>query len=206
MQSSKRKFQTLLNGLGARPTSSPAEEVNNGSQTAFLGRKEQGTPFKKLRTGRPASSRVSTSSRASNNGMPHKKSASVATGKLSTQEQAPPVSLNDHERLYNPYDRDAFLARLKTYSKVMDWSDKPARVDGHEWAKRGWACRKNEKNERVRCDYCFVEIVVKINVKDVDGVEQKVYVASNIGMSQLRTHLMLLTILQRMLWSTSMPP
>lgn len=47
-----------------------------------------------------------------------------------------------------------------------------------EWAKRGWVC---QKKERVRCCLCNVEILVKLNKKEVDGKEEDVYVAQNIG-------------------------
>lgn len=49
-----------------------------------------------------------------------------------------------------------------------------------EWAKRGWVC---QKFERVRCCLCNVEILVKLNKKEVDGKEEPVYLAQNIGMS-----------------------
>lgn len=180
MSSSKRKFQALLNGLGSKSSNSHTEGVNNGSQTALGGRQQ----LKRLRTGRPgsvASSSITLAAEAKSN-MVHRKSSSVATATLSTTDQAPPVAMNDSERQYNPYDREAFLARLKTYSKVLDWADKPTRVDAPEWAKRGWV---NKKNERVRCVHCFVEIVVKLHVKEVNGVEENVYVTANIGKLQL---------------------
>jgi hypothetical protein len=48
-----------------------------------------------------------------------------------------------------------------------------------EWAKRGWVC---QKFERVRCSFCNVEILVKLNKKEVDGKEEPVYLAQNISM------------------------
>ena len=42
------------------------------------------------------------------------------------------------------------------------------------FVRKGW--------ERVRCELCDVEILVKLNVKEVDGEEQRVLNASEIGM------------------------
>lgn len=100
--------------------------------------------------------------------MAHKKSASVATATADTS--APK---------YAPWDRGEFLKRLKSFSNLADWTPKPARVNEVEWAKRGWVC---QKFERVRCCLCHVEILVKLNKKEVDGKEEDVYVAQNIGM------------------------
>jgi len=71
------------------------------------------------------------------------------------------------------------LNRLKSFSNLTDWTPKPARVNEVEWAKRGWVC---QKFERVRCCLCKVEILVKLNKKEVDGKEVPVYIAENIGM------------------------
>lgn len=46
------------------------------------------------------------------------------------------------------------------------------------WAKRGWVC---QKQERVRCCLCNKEILVRLNKKEVEGREEDVYVAQNIG-------------------------
>lgn len=97
----------------------------------------------------------------------HKKSASLATG----------TSGQDTPR-YAPWDREAFLKRLKSFSSLTDWTPKPTRVNEVEWAKRGWVC---QKKERVRCCLCNVEILVKLNKKEVDGKEEDVFVAQNIG-------------------------
>lgn len=100
--------------------------------------------------------------------MKHKKSASVAVAP--TANESPK---------YAPWDRTEFLKRLKSFSNLTDWTPKPARVNEVEWAKRGWVC---QKSERVRCCLCNVEILVKLNKKEVDGKEVPVYVPGNIGM------------------------
>jgi DNA-directed RNA polymerase subunit RPC12/RpoP len=79
---------------------------------------------------------------------------------------------------YAPWDRTAFLQRLKTFSNLTDWTPKPSKVNEVEWAKRGWVC---QKLEQVRCSLCNIEILVKLNRKEVDGKAIPVYVAQNIG-------------------------
>jgi hypothetical protein len=88
-----------------------------------------------------------------------------------------PVGSGDTPK-YAPWDRTAFLQRLKTFSNLTDWTPKPSKVNEVEWAKRGWVC---QKLERVRCSLCNIEILVKLNRKEVDGKEVPVYVAQNIG-------------------------
>jgi len=110
---------------------------------------------------------VSALSRVSAATSQHKKSASLATA----------ASSQDVPR-YAPWDREAFLKRLKSFSSLTDWTPKPAKVNEVQWAKRGWTC---QKKERVRCCLCSKEILVKLNKKEVDGKEEDVYVAQNIG-------------------------
>lgn len=43
-----------------------------------------------------------------------------------------------------------------------------------------------KKWERVRCELCEKEIVVKLNVKEVDGQEERVLNASEIGTHNIR--------------------
>lgn len=98
--------------------------------------------------------------------MKHKKSASVAVAPTASETPK-----------YAPWDRMEFLKRLKSFSNLTDWTPKPAKVNEVEWAKRGWVC---QKSERVRCCLCNVEILVKLNKKEVDGKEVPVYVPGNI--------------------------
>ena len=170
MNATKRKFNTLLNGIGNKSsTSLVSGEANNASQDDSISPGDFESQAKKRR--------ISTSPSIANNpssiprphtststppAMKHKKSASLAT-------RAPK---------YAPWDRIEFLKRLKSFSNLTDWTPKPARVNEVEWAKRGWVC---QKFERVRCSFCNVEILVKLNRKEVNGKEEPVYVAQNIG-------------------------
>jgi C3HC zinc finger-like len=171
MNTPKRKFNALLNSLGNRSTtslSSKSPEINNGSVTNFASELETDSLVKKRRTGRPVSAvgqnlLRSTSSiiASTTDSIVHKKSASVASGQ--------PVTLEAPK--YAPWDRAAFLERLRTFSNITDWTPKPAKVNEVEWAKRGWV---NKKWERVRCELCNIEILVKLNIREVDGKEERV--------------------------------
>ncbi|KAF4637665.1 hypothetical protein G7Y89_g424 [Cudoniella acicularis] len=171
MNATKRKFNALLNGIGNKSTTSLSiEEVNNDTTTT-----NNATQSKKRRISgsnpTPSEETSSTSTpiitrRLPSTAMGHKKSASTVTSTPTTE--APK---------YAPWDRTEFLKRLKSFSSLTDWTPKPARVNEVEWAKRGWVC---QKFERVRCSLCNVEILVKLNKKEVDGKEEPVYIAQNI--------------------------
>jgi len=157
MNATKRKFNALLNGIGNKSSTSLPTKDNEllPSGTSSQLKKRRIIPSK---TG-DAQTTVEL-------GRGHKKSASTATELAAATPK------------YAPWDRVAFLKRLKSFSNLTDWTAKPAQVNEVEWAKRGWVC---QKSERVRCCSCNVEILVKLNRKEVDGVEQPVYIAHNIG-------------------------
>jgi len=155
MNATKRKFNALLQGIGNKSSTSLSskEEGNKGDTTSG----DADLQTKKRRVLPSEGAEIG-----------HKKSASTATPAV-TEE--PPK--------YAPWDRVAFLKRLKSFSNLTDWTPKPAKVNEVEWAKRGWVC---QKLERVRCCLCNVEIVVKLNRKEVEGKVEPVYIAGNIGM------------------------
>jgi hypothetical protein len=160
MNATKRKFNALLNGMGNKSTTSlSSKEVNiadlTTTDTDLQAKKRRMVPS-------------NSASAVNHTALGHKKSASTATPALSEE---PPK--------YAPWDRAAFLKRLKSFSNLMDWTAKPVKVNEVEWAKRGWVC---QKQERVRCCLCNVEIVIKLNRREVDGEEETVYIAANIGM------------------------
>jgi hypothetical protein len=159
MNATKRKFNALLNGIGTKSTTSLSKEVNN--EMGSTG--DADSQAKKRRVADLPSNKTSNVTPT----MKHKKSASLATASTATESPK-----------YAPWDRTEFLRRLKSFSNLTDWTPKPARVNEVEWAKRGWVC---QKFERVRCCLCNVEILVKLNRKEVDGKEQPVYIAQNIG-------------------------
>lgn len=178
MNASKRKFNALLSSFGNKPSSlSSKYDINNGSIDETLTEGDTDLQAKKRRLGRPVSAiafetrhlipAVSPSVTAAK--MAHTKSLSLASGRQD--------STNSPK--YAPWDRAAFLKRLESFRSVTDWTPKPAKVNEVEWAKRGWICKGWE---RVRCELCDVEILVKLNVKEMDGEEQKVLNASEIGM------------------------
>ena len=179
MNVTKRKFNALLNGIGNKSSTSLSsqKDVNNDSNVDLITSPSSDTQSKKRRTSdltsrdEPTPSAVKTlaTKLSATTEMPHKKSASIATG-----------TANSETPKYAPWDRGEFLRRLKSFSNIADWTPKPARVNEVEWAKRGWVC---QKTERVRCCLCNVEILVKLNQKVVDGKEEPVYIENNIGMS-----------------------
>jgi hypothetical protein len=174
MNSTKRKFNTLLNGLGSRPSSaisSTSTEFNSSLQHDPTADGEIDTQTKKRRFSYTTSitSQRPTRTMSSLIASRHKKSTSSASIE-SPRLDAPK---------YAPWDRDAFYERLKSFRTLTNWTPKPDKVNEVQWAKRGWVC---QKFERVRCCTCNVELLVGLNKKVVDGVEEQVLVAQNIGM------------------------
>ncbi|KAL2069668.1 hypothetical protein VTL71DRAFT_14347 [Oculimacula yallundae] len=169
MNATKRKFNALLNGIGNKSTTTLASKEVNDDQVDLTTADTSDSQAKKRRISSSTSipARISSSfTRPRPMATIHKKAASVAH----------PVALTETPK-YAPWDRAEFLKRLKSFSNLTDWTPKPARVNEVEWAKRGWVC---QKSERVRCCHCNVEILVKLNKKEVDGKEEAVYVAQNI--------------------------
>ncbi|RDW85775.1 hypothetical protein BP5796_04100 [Coleophoma crateriformis] len=167
MNSTKRKFNALLSGIGNKSaTSLKPKEVNN--RTHDVPTSENDAQSKKRRISDPSSIQTQGSSEPT-----------IQVGSTIRRKLVLKAALTTTERpKYAPWDRIAFLERLKTFSNLTDWTPKPDRVNEVEWAKRGWVCKKFE---RVRCCLCNVEILVKLNKKEVDGKEEPVYIAGNIG-------------------------
>lgn len=164
MNATKRKFNTLLNGIGNKSTTSLAsKEVNNTDEDSQTKKRRVSDNF--------SISSIEMPSLGTRRSLEAIKKRKLVTSALPAPE--PPK--------FAPWDRDAFLQRLKSFSNITDWTPKPARVNEVEWAKRGWVC---QKQERVRCCLCNVEILVKLNRKEVDGKEEPVYVADRIGGSK----------------------
>ncbi|KAI9736567.1 MAG: hypothetical protein M1818_006078 [Claussenomyces sp. TS43310] len=175
MNATKRKFNALLNGLGNKSTTNlvtPVQEPNNGPSLKPSAEVNEPDPqAKRRRISQPSSlfSRASSSTRY-NPLIVQRKPASTITATAAGHAAVDAPK-------YAPWDRAAFLARLKSFSNITDWTPKPSKVNEVEWAKRGWVC---QKFERVRCCFCNVEILVKLNKKEVDGKEEHVLVSSMI--------------------------
>lgn len=168
MNATKRKFNALINGIGNKSTTSlNGKDVNNSANKELSHGANSDSLTTKKRRVESLSSVSSQAFASKSDKMGHKKSVSTASGLLA---EAPK---------YAPWDRAAFLKRLKSFSNLTDWTPKPSKVNEVEWAKRGWVC---QKSERVRCCLCNVEILVKLNKKEVAGKEEPVYIAQNIGM------------------------
>ena len=59
---------------------------------------------------------------------------------------------------FTPWDREDFLARLKTFRNPHYWMTKPDKVNEVQWAKRGWSC---VGLDTVSCR-CGKEVVMKL--------------------------------------------
>ncbi|KAH7013273.1 C3HC zinc finger-like-domain-containing protein [Ilyonectria destructans] len=188
MNATKRKFNTLLQGLGStrsKTTDSPPpnSDINSSpSSRTTATASPKSTPTrpataleaellqKRRRLGLPDSTAP-----ALNN--PKSPAKTVTTTLRKPQTITATNTRKDAPAKYSPSDRAELLRRLGTFQEITDWTPKPERVSEVEWAKRGWVCHGKET---VRCLLCHRELVVKLNRKLVDGKEIPVLVPSEI--------------------------
>jgi hypothetical protein len=187
----KRKFNTLLQGLGSSTSKNGGDTLAHDSgsttspgSTARASGADLELLQKRRRLGFPDSTAPKLGKRAN-------LSATISSiVSRRTQGQESSKSSNAPPARYAPTDRGDLLKRLGTFQEITDWTPKPERVNEVEWAKRGWVCHGKET---VRCLLCHRELVVKLNRKDVDGKEISVLVASEIGKLYASVHCQLLT-------------
>ena len=167
MNSTKRKFNALLNGIGNKSTTSLSTPEDDDE----MGRSKSLDRILKKQRVTTAGTRIiianSPLAVPSKSKVVHKKSPSHANV---TNVEVPTPK-------YAPWDRAAFLERLSSFTRLTEWMPKPDRANEVEWAKRGWVL---QKEERVRCSLCNVEVKVKLNEKEVDGKNSYIYNASSI--------------------------
>ncbi|KAF4985965.1 hypothetical protein FDECE_16199 [Fusarium decemcellulare] len=186
MNSTKRKFNTLLQGLGSSHTTT-SEDTLSHTET-------ESSPSRHATTSSPKSTtRVSGADaellqKRRRLGLPEStapvlgRKSSLSAAISSIVSRRPHTldaskSLKNSPAKYSPSDRVELLRRLATFQEITDWTPKPDKVNEVEWAKRGWVCHGKET---VRCLLCHRELVVKLNRKVVDGKEVPVLVASEI--------------------------
>ncbi|KAI0120865.1 zf-C3HC-domain-containing protein [Hypoxylon sp. NC0597] len=199
MNATKRKFNALLQGLGAKPTpQSPATDRQNDTVSSPLNRpstpnstlapddtstpskgmtpagvpSSPSDPFKRRRVGVIESTPGNErlgGTTISNVVLKKWTPSGIATSPSKETKTEPPK--------YCPSDRDELIRRLGTFQELTEWTPKPDKVNEIEWAKRGWVCKGKE---RVQCTLCHKEVVVKINKREVDGKEAPVLVGSDI--------------------------
>lgn len=73
---------------------------------------------------------------------------------------------------YAPWSQDQFLARLKTFADLRNWSPKPVGIGEVEWAKRGWTiAAKDTVGCKGGCEKRLLVKVVK-EKKDTSGTTE----------------------------------
>lgn len=159
LYSTKRKLHNLING--PPPPAPPAEPTIPPPSAAAL----NDALHKKRKLGQ-----LSNRSRPSIRAVSPAGSVKSTVSTSSALAGSPLKTTHNQQQqtpAYAPWDRAAFLDRLRTYRFVDKWGAKPAAVNEVAWAKRGWVC--TDKN-RVRCTVCRREVVVKVEVdEEVDA-------------------------------------
>ncbi|KAL6863660.1 C3HC zinc finger-like domain-containing protein [Trichoderma novae-zelandiae] len=167
MNSTKRKFNALLQGL-----SSPRPSTEGESPAAMFGNRvpsgkisdHEAMLQKRRRLGFPdeTAPRMDTSV---SSGL-----TSLASSiRRTVSDATTPKVRRDGPARYSPGDREELLRRLATFQEITDWTPKPDRINEVEWAKRGWVC---QGKERVRCLLCHKELVVKLRKEAAEGGDE----------------------------------
>lgn len=156
IQTSKRKFYKLLDGLNTSQTNVSKQTTKNGASTTTVNEE----PI-------PKRSRVSIESRLSGTTLPDSVRAVGSTSLAPSKSSARPKTSDSKTQPrpspnYQPYSQPAFLERLKTFSDVKVWTYKPSEISELQWAKRGWVCEGN-KVDVVACKGgCEARVVVRL--------------------------------------------
>ncbi|KAI0204532.1 C3HC zinc finger-like-domain-containing protein [Astrocystis sublimbata] len=193
MNATKRKFNTLLQGIGARSSphisnqedvhASISDEAASSSPARPLSTSIS-SPDATIKTTMPSFHTPSPSASAElltkrrRTSIPDAPSPSLKPGitKISNvilKKWTPQSGASTSKKgawteppRYCPSDRDELIKRLATFQELTEWTPKPDQVNEIEWAKRGWIC---QGKERVRCTLCYKELVVKTNTRTVEG-------------------------------------
>ncbi|KAI1129396.1 C3HC zinc finger-like-domain-containing protein [Nemania abortiva] len=196
MNATKRKFNTLIQGIGARSPESPDlddgqpqthdEETASSPLSRFSA--SISTPVK---VGMPTFDTPSPSTDLLNKRRrigvpemttPNKRTGGTTISNVVLKKWTPAATATQKDAWtepprYCPNDRDELIKRLATFQELTEWTPKPDKVNEIEWAKRGWVC---QGKERVRCNLCHKELVVKTNTRTVDGKQVPVVVGSDV--------------------------
>ncbi|KAL7941204.1 C3HC zinc finger-like domain-containing protein [Trichoderma barbatum] len=159
MNSTKRKFNALLQGL-----SSPRPSTDSESPAAMFGNRVPSGTIKTvdydalLQKRRRLGFPEATAPRLDNTVSSGLTSLASSIRRTVSDATTPKVRRDGPAR-YSPGDREELLKRLATFQEITDWTPKPDKINEVEWAKRGWIC---QGKERVRCLLCHKELLVKL--------------------------------------------
>ncbi|KAK8878763.1 zf-C3HC-domain-containing protein [Apiospora arundinis] len=202
MNATKRKFNTLLQGLGGKPspTSLPSENIDDLDAPTMAGYTDLATATASVlhRTPTAGSTASTDSTRApvsaltaellskrrrtaaarpmtlNEPGATIRTLVSNVTIRKSTSRAAEKKTPTEPPR-YCPSDRGQLIKRLATFQELTEWTPKPDKVNEIEWAKRGWVC---SGKETVRCSLCHKELVVVTSKRDSEGQDVSVLAGS----------------------------
>ncbi|KAI1826678.1 C3HC zinc finger-like-domain-containing protein [Xylaria intraflava] len=188
MNATKRKFNTLIQEIGARSPQSPTPDATH-TPTRDAARSHS-SPLSRSPSAIAASSpSAELLSKRRRVGVPemtssHQTPGTTTISNVALRKRVPASATSTAQKTtpsdpprYCPSDRDELIKRLRTFQELTEWTPKPDRVNEIEWAKRGWVC---QGKERVRCTLCHKEVVVKMNTRTVDGKQVPVVVGSDV--------------------------
>ncbi|KAI0026164.1 C3HC zinc finger-like-domain-containing protein [Xylariomycetidae sp. FL0641] len=220
MNDTKRKFNALLQGIGARSSQQVSQPestlsglystASNNSLTRLSTVDRPSTPTSQTDTPPSTSMAPIASPSISSDYLSKRRRIGIPESITSNQfANSPSISSVTLRKLtptgsvggwrkdgksdppkYCPGDRAELIRRLSTFQDLTVWTPKPEKVSEIEWAKKGWIC---QGKERVRCELCHKEAVVNANKRQVEGKEVPVVMGSDIEEALIKKFAELIT-------------
>ncbi|KAF2025923.1 zf-C3HC-domain-containing protein [Setomelanomma holmii] len=177
LATTKRKFHRLVDSITASTsTTSLASTLqeSNTSSTSLAQRGSPEPPNKRPRSSNASMERSVSSSQARIQALKDQ----LLKDKLSTPQRAGTVrvvgkgtttstSTARKPPNFQPYSKEQFLSRVKTFADVKKWTTKPDAISEIEWARRGWSC---DTWNTVACKGgCEKRVAVKLHPKRKDA-------------------------------------
>lgn len=170
LQTSKRKFEKLLNSLSS-------SGGNGGSSIAHKGGPSTKHNVSVTTLAEPPRKRVRASEDDAEGTIdgpstpprPQSLRERAAVLRAAKKKETPPPPATAPKPLpnYAPWSQEQFLARLRSFADIKLWTPKPDAISEVEWAKRGWMC---EGINTVTCKGgCERRLVVALRPKRKDG-------------------------------------
>ncbi|KAH7083022.1 C3HC zinc finger-like-domain-containing protein [Paraphoma chrysanthemicola] len=175
LATTKRKFHKLVDSIAASTsTTSLASTLqdSNASSTSLAHPSSPEPPNKRPRSSNASmeQNRSVSSSQARIQALKDQLLTPRREGTVRVVGKATTTSTSTTPRKppnFQPYSKEQFLSRVKTFADVKKWTTKPDAISEIEWARRGWSC---DTWNTVACKGgCEKRVAVKLRPKRKDA-------------------------------------
>ena len=167
ISTSKRKFQSLLDNISNAAKNDPLSK--HGKKDSLRGR-----PIKRTRLSHPTLRKDNAKSVLTESKPGASTEHEIDRDKGNKSRYGNPLIDGGTRNglptgSYMPWNRDAFLSRLKTFADPHIWTSKPEAINELQWVKRGWIC---EDKETLACkDLCGQRLVIDLSLSHFNREE-----------------------------------